>query len=133
MALTDFRTLGRSGLVVSPLAPGTMTFGTVRWGSCDEVSKAVFNAYVDAGGNFVDTADMYSGGKSEEMLGGYIAGRHLRDQVVLATKFSFGGQAGNPNVGGNGRKKTFIARWKPRCAASKPTMPTCTGCTPTTA
>ena len=63
-----------------------MTFGTVRWGSGDDVPEGVFNAYEDAGGNFVDTANVYSGGKSEEMLGGYIAGRHLRDQVVLATK-----------------------------------------------
>ncbi|MDQ2769278.1 MAG: aldo/keto reductase [Bacteroidota bacterium] len=109
MKLTDFRTLGRSGLVVSPLALGTMTFGTPRWGSGDDVSEAVFNAYVEAGGNFVDTADVYSGGKSEEMLGGYVAGRHLRDQLVLATKFSFGGQAGNPNVGGNGRKNIHRA------------------------
>ncbi|MBU6120854.1 aldo/keto reductase [Hymenobacter siberiensis] len=109
MKITDFRTLRRSGLVVSPLALGTMTFGTPRWGSGDDVSEAVFNAYVDAGSNFVDTADVYSGGQSEEMLGRYIAGRHLRDQVVLATKFSFGGQAGNPNLGGNGRKNIHRA------------------------
>ena len=65
MKLTDYRTLGRSGLVVSPLALGTMTFGTARWGQNEEGSRAVFNAYVDAGGNFVDTADVYSGGRSE--------------------------------------------------------------------
>ena len=52
MSLDDFRTLGRSGLVVSPLALGTMTFGTQRWGSADEVSRDIFQAYVDAGGNF---------------------------------------------------------------------------------
>ena len=109
MSLTNFRTLGRSGLVVSPLALGTMTFGTPRWGSGDDVSEAVFQAYVEAGGNFLDTADVYSGGRSEEMLGGYIASRGLRDQVVLATKFSFGGQAGNPNMGGNGRKNIHRA------------------------
>ena len=107
--LIGFRTLGRSGLVVSPLALGTMTFGTPRWGSGDDVSEAVFNAYVETGGNFVDTADVYSGGKSEEMLGGYVTGRGLRDQVVLAPKFSFGGQAGSPNVGGNGRKNIHRA------------------------
>ncbi len=77
MNLTDFRTLGRSGLVVSPLALGAMTFGTQRWGSPDDVSKAVFNAYVDAGGNFIDTADVYAGGRSEELLGGYVAERKL--------------------------------------------------------
>jgi len=50
MSLDDYRTLGRSGLVISPLALGTMTFGTARWGSNEEVSRQVFNAYVDAGG-----------------------------------------------------------------------------------
>ncbi|MBA2410854.1 MAG: aldo/keto reductase [Gammaproteobacteria bacterium] len=104
MSLTTFRTLGRSGLVVSPLALGTMTFGGPRWGSSDEVSENIFHAYVDAGGNFIDTADGYSGGRSEEMVGGYIADRALRDKLVLATKFGFNAEAGNPNAGGNGRK-----------------------------
>ena len=109
MSLTDFRTLGRSGLVVSPLALGTMTFGTPRWGSTPEGSHAVFNAYVEAGGNFIDTADVYAGGQSEELLGGYVAGRKLRDQLVLATKFGFGSQPGNPHAGGNGRKQIYRA------------------------
>ena len=109
MNLTDFRTLGRSGLVVSPLALGTMTFGTQRWGSTDSVSQAVFDAYVDAGGNFIDTADVYAGGRSEELLGGYLAERKLRDQVVLATKFGFNAQRGNPNASGNGRKNIYRA------------------------
>ena len=73
MPLTDYRTLGRSGLVVSPLGLGTMTFGTTRWGSDEEGSQAVFDAYMDAGGNFIDTVDVYSGGRCEEMLGGFIA------------------------------------------------------------
>ncbi len=109
MSLTNFRTLGRSGLVVSPLSLGTMTFGTPRWGSPDEVSAAIFNAYVDAGGNFIDTADVYAGGRSEELVGQYVAGRQLRDQLVLATKFGFSGQPGNPNAGGNGRKNIYRA------------------------
>ncbi|MDF7811258.1 aldo/keto reductase [Hymenobacter sp. YC55] len=109
MSLTSFRTLGRSGLVVSPLALGTMTFGTPRWGSPDDVSKAIFHAYVEAGGNFVDTADVYAGGRSEELLGGYIADRCLRDQLVLATKFSFNTNPGNPHAGGNGRKNIYRA------------------------
>ncbi len=109
MPLTDFRTLGRSGLVVSPLALGTMTFGTPRWGSPDDVSGAVFDAYVEAGGNFVDTADVYSGGRSEELLGGYVADRRLRDRLVLATKFGFSAAPGNPNAGGNGRKNIYRA------------------------
>jgi aryl-alcohol dehydrogenase-like predicted oxidoreductase len=110
MSLTNFRTLGRSGLVVSPLCLGTMTFGTQGWGSPDGVSEAIFNAYVDAGGNFVDTADVYAHGRSEELIGGYIADRKLRDQIVLATKFTWpGAKAGNVNAGGNGRKNMYAA------------------------
>jgi aryl-alcohol dehydrogenase-like predicted oxidoreductase len=104
MSLTDFRTLGRSGLVVSPLALGTMTFGTPRWGSADDVSESIFQAYVEAGGNFIDTADVYAKGRSEELVGSYVASRGLRDQLVLATKFGFNTQPGNPHAGGNGRK-----------------------------
>lgn len=106
MTLSDYRTLGRSGLVVSPLALGTMTFGTARWGSGEEASREVFNAYVDAGGNFVDTADVYSSGRSEEMLGKFIAERALRDRIVLATKAGFSTGQGVQN-GGNGAKHLF--------------------------
>lgn len=109
MTLTNFRSLGRSGLVVSPLALGTMTFGTPRWGSPDDVSEAIFNAYVDAGGNFIDTADVYAKGRSEELTGAYIADRKLRDNLVLATKYSFNAEPGNPNAGGNGRKNLHRA------------------------
>jgi len=111
MSLTAFRTLGRSGLVVSPLALGTMTFGTERWGAPDDVSHAIFDAYVDAGGNFIDTADVYAhDGRSEELIGGYIADRGLRDRLVLATKFAFhGGEPGNVNASGNGRKNIHRA------------------------
>ncbi len=106
MPLTDYRTLGRSGLAVSPMALGTMTFGTRRWGSADDAeARTVFDAYVDAGGNFVDTADVYAGGRSEELVGRFVTERGLRDRMVLATKFGFGGaDPGNPNAGGNGRK-----------------------------
>ena len=107
--LTSFRTLGRSGLVVSPLALGTMTFGTQRWGASDDASRAIFDAYVDAGGNFIDTADVYAGGRSEELLGGFVADRALRDRLVLATKFTWNLEAGNPNAGGNGRKNVHRA------------------------
>jgi aryl-alcohol dehydrogenase-like predicted oxidoreductase len=109
MSLTDFRTLGRSGLVVSPLSLGTMTFGTARWGSADDVSEAIFDGYVEAGGNFIDTADVYAGGRSEELVGGYVAARNLRDKLVLASKFGFSGGPGNPNAGGNGRKNIHRA------------------------
>ncbi len=108
MPLTHYRTLGRSGLAVSPLALGTMTFGTARWGSGEDDSRAVFNAYVDAGGNFVDTADVYASGQSEEMLGKFITERGLRDCIVLATKSGFGAGKG-PHAGGNGAKHIHAA------------------------
>ncbi len=61
-------TLGLSGLAVSPFALGTMTFGNRAWGSTDIESRAVFDAYLEAGGNFIDTADVYSSGRSEELV-----------------------------------------------------------------
>ena len=103
MPLDDLRTLGRSGLAISPLALGTMTFGMARWGSGEADSRAVFDAYVEAGGNFVDTADVYSGGESEAMLGRFIAERGLRDQLVLATKAGFSTGPG-AHAGGSGAK-----------------------------
>lgn len=84
MDLTSYRTLGRSGLVVSPMALGTMTFGTDRWGASDEAARSIFDRYVERGGNFIDTAEVYSGGRSEEMLGGYIAEGALRDRLGSA-------------------------------------------------
>lgn len=109
MPLNTLRTLGRSGLAVSPLTLGAMTMGNPDWGSPDDVSSAIFNAYVDAGGNSVDTADVYSGGRSEELVGGFIAERRLRDRVVLATKYGFSAEQGNPLAGGVGRKNLIRA------------------------
>ncbi len=110
MRMNEYITLGRSGLRVSPLCLGTMTFGTEwGWGSEEEVSRSVFDGYIDAGGNFVDTADAYTGGKSEELVGKFIADRKLRDRIVLATKFTFNSETGNPNTGGNGRKNVYRA------------------------
>jgi aryl-alcohol dehydrogenase-like predicted oxidoreductase len=119
MSLTDFRTLGRSGLVVSPLALGTMTFGPGEWGADEATSRAIFDAYRAAGGNFVDTADIYAGGQSEELVGRFIADSGARDHIVLATKFAFNGSAspltatqpggGNPNAGGAGAKNIHRA------------------------
>ena len=104
MNLTSYHTLGRSGLVVSPLALGTMTFGAARWGSGEAGSRAVFDAYVAAGGNFIDTADVYSAGRSEELLGQFVAESGLRDRLVLATKSGFPRLQGTPMAGGNGAK-----------------------------
>ena len=108
MTLSSYRTLGRSGLAVSPLALGTMTFGTARWGADRDASAAIFDAYVDAGGNFVDTADVYANGQSETMLGALIAERGLRDRIVLATKAGFAASSG-PHGGGNGAKHVHAA------------------------
>ncbi len=101
MKLTRYRTLGRSGLIVSPLALGTMTFGAGRWGADEAASRAIFDAYVEAGGNFADTADVYSGGESETMLGRFIAERGNRDRMVIATKAGFSRTQGTPLAGGN--------------------------------
>lgn len=105
MNLLDYVTLGRSGLRVSPLTLGTMTFGTEwGWGSEEATARAIFNRYLEAGGNVLDTADGYTNGKSEELVGKFIREAGLRDRVVLATKFTFNVEPGNPNAGGNGRK-----------------------------
>jgi aryl-alcohol dehydrogenase-like predicted oxidoreductase len=110
MDLKSYITLGRTGLRVSPLCLGAMTFGTQwGWGADEAVSRSIFDRYVDAGGNFVDTADGYQGGQSEQMCGKFINERKLRDQIVLATKFTFNGSPGNPNSGGNGRKNIYRA------------------------
>ncbi len=108
MNMQSYRTLGRSGLVVSPLALGTMTFGTARWGMNEQGSRDVFNAYVDAGGNFIDTADVYASGRSEEMIGSFIADSRMRENLVLATKAGFATGQGLLS-GGNGAKHLHAA------------------------
>jgi aryl-alcohol dehydrogenase-like predicted oxidoreductase len=87
-----------------------MTFGNEwGWGAEEQTARAVFDRYIDAGGNFIDTADLYTDGHSEELVGKFIADRALRDRVVLATKFTFNAEPGNPNAGGNGRKNIYRA------------------------
>jgi len=109
LQLNEYVTLGRSGLRVSPLALGTMTFGNDRWGSDDAEAKRIFDRYLEQGGNFLDVADVYEEGKSEEVLGRFIADGNLHDKLVIATKFTFNPQQGNPNAGGNGRKNIYRA------------------------
>ena len=119
MQLTSYRTLGHSGLIVSPLALGTMTFGAPEWGADEAGSRAIFDRYLDVGGNFIDTADIYSAGESEKLVGKFIADSKSRDAVVLATKFAFNESAspvgpsqagrGNPNAGGTGAKNIHRA------------------------
>lgn len=106
-----FYTLGNSGLKVTRLALGTMTFGTEwGWGTDRKTALSLFDAYVEAGGNLFDTSDAYTGGTSETWLGEFIAERGLRDKAVISTKFSMNLAApGNPNAAGNGRKNILRA------------------------
>lgn len=110
MPLNEYTTLGRSGLFVSRFCFGAMTFGT-EWGfGADEgASREMFHRFLDAGGNFFDTADIYNGGGSEELLGKFVAEHKLRDRAVIATKFAHNMHPGNPNAGGNGRKNIYRA------------------------
>lgn len=113
MSLDHYYLLGRSGLRVSRLSLGTMTFGTDgangTWGSTEEAARGIFDRYVAAGGNFIDTADLYTSGTSETMLGRFIADAGVRDRLVITTKFSNSLEPGNPNAGGNGRKNMMRA------------------------
>ncbi|MEL6138916.1 MAG: aldo/keto reductase, partial [Cyanobacteria bacterium J06628_6] len=98
----QYYTLGNSGLRVSRLALGTMTFGDDwGWGADESNSRQLFDKYLEAGGNFFDTADLYTNGNSEKMLGQFVKDTNSRDRVVIATKFSYNAQPGNPNAGGN--------------------------------
>jgi len=108
-ALGPYRTLGRSGLRVSRLGLGTMTFGEAAWGCDAATADALMRRYVEAGGNLIDTADRYAGGGSEEIVGAFLEREGLREQVVLATKYSLGARDGDPNSGGNGRKSMMRA------------------------
>jgi len=104
-SLARYHLLGRSGLRVSPLALGAMTFGTEwGWGSPKETANQLLARYLEAGGNFIDTADGYTGGTSESIIGDYFASNGGRDAAVIATKFTVNTSPGDPNAGGNGRK-----------------------------
>src|SRR5262252_196856 len=110
MPLNEYNTLGRSGLRVSPLCLGTMTFGTEwGWGAEESGARSICDRDIEGRGNCVDTADGYTGGRSGQLVGKFIADRRLRDRVVLATKFTFNAEPGNPNAGGNGRKNIYRA------------------------
>jgi aryl-alcohol dehydrogenase-like predicted oxidoreductase len=106
MSLDSYISLGRSGLRVSPFCLGTMTFGEDwGWGSSPADSEAILTEYVERGGNFIDTANIYTNGHSEKIIGNYLSARAgLRDRIVLATKFFGNLDIGNPNGGGAGRK-----------------------------
>ena len=106
MPLDHYVTLGRSGLRVSPLCLGAMTFGEdLGWGSSVEESQRIIDRFVELGGNFIDTANFYTKSHSEKIIGDHV-GRHaaLRDRLVIATKFSGNLYPGDPNGGGSSRK-----------------------------
>ena len=111
MALDRFRTLGRSGLHVSPLGLGAMTFGAPNdSGADEETSCAIMNRYQDAGGNFIDTSNVYCRGESERIVGRWLTGAPgYRDRIVLSSKFSASATAGDPNSGGASRKAMIAA------------------------
>jgi aryl-alcohol dehydrogenase-like predicted oxidoreductase len=103
-----FKLFGSSGLRVSELCLGTLTFGEeTGLGASKEESERVFRAFVEAGGNFLDTANSYNNGTSEKWTGDFIAGE--RDRFVVSTKFSLNMRRGDPNAGGNHRKNMMQA------------------------
>ena len=110
----NYQLLGRSGLRVSDLCLGTMTFGEEwGWGAAKDEARKIYDAYREAGGNFIDTANIYTNGSSEKLVGEFIAGH--REEVVLATKYTnaaagFTGKPGtDANAGGNQRKNMVQA------------------------
>ena len=98
-----YKLLGNSGLRVSELCLGTMTFGDEwGWGASPKESRRIFDAYAEAGGNFLDTADLYTNGTSEKLVGEMVAGD--RQRFVLATKYTNSPPGDDPNAAGNHRK-----------------------------
>lgn len=103
-----YRLLGKSGLKVSALALGTMTFGQEwGWGADREESRRMLDIYLDRGGNFIDTAVNYTNGTSERYLGEFLAEK--RDRVVLATKYTLSRDPSDPNASGNSRKNMMAS------------------------
>jgi aryl-alcohol dehydrogenase-like predicted oxidoreductase len=103
-----YRLLGNSGLRVSEAALGTMTFGEEwGWGSAKDESRRVYDAFREAGGNFLDTANLYTNGTSESFLGEFMQGH--RESMVLATKYTNAASGTDPNAAGNQRKNMVQA------------------------
>ncbi|MFE6610379.1 aldo/keto reductase [Amycolatopsis sp. NPDC057786] len=108
LTLDTYRLLGRSGLRVSPLALGAATFGTEwGWGAEQDEARKLFDTYVERGGNFIDTANTYTNGSSERLLGEFA--RDHRESLVLATKYTTLRRQGDPNSGGGQRKSLFAS------------------------
>jgi aryl-alcohol dehydrogenase-like predicted oxidoreductase len=102
-----YRFLGKSGLLVARISLGTMTFGTDGWGCNEEEAHAIMKAYIDDGGNFIDCADVYAGGRSEEIVG-YFLPEVNRDDLVIASKCYFP-MGPKPNQYGVSRKHIFTS------------------------
>ncbi len=103
-----YRLLGRSGLRVSELCLGTMTFGEDwGWGASKETARAIYDAFRAAGGNFIDTANLYTNGTSERFVGEFA--KDHRDSMVIATKYTNSAPGTDPNAGGNQRKNMVQA------------------------
>jgi len=101
--LDHYRLLGRSGLRVSPLSLGTMTFGVGQsWGTDEAEAEKIFRRYAERGGNFIDTANFYANGNSERVVAKLVGGD--RDRFAIATKYSLTMRPGDPNASGNHRK-----------------------------
>jgi aryl-alcohol dehydrogenase-like predicted oxidoreductase len=102
-----YRFLGKSGLLVSRIALGTMTFGTEHWGCGEQEAHEILKTYMDAGGNFIDCADVYAGGRSEEIVG-YFLPQVNRDDLIIASKCYFP-MGSKPNQYGLSRKHIFAS------------------------
>ncbi len=103
-----YKLFGKSGLRVSELALGTMTFGTDwGWGADKESCRQMFDMFANAGGNFIDTANRYTNGTAEKWVGEFVAAD--RAHFVVATKYSLSTRDGDPNASGNQRKNMVQA------------------------
>ncbi len=104
--MMNYRLLGRSGLRVSEICLGAMTFGEDwGWGANKEDSRKLYDTFRAAGGNFIDTANVYTNGSSESFLGEFMEGH--REQMVLATKYTLSAPTEDPNASGNHRKSMY--------------------------
>jgi len=104
----QYRLLGNSGLRVSEVALGTMTFGNDwGWGAAKDEARTLYDVFREAGGNFIDTANVYTNGTSESFLGEFMQGH--RDSIVLATKYTNATSGNDPNARGNHRKSMMQA------------------------
>ena len=113
-----YKLLGRSGLKVSELCLGTMGFGTeAGWGADKATSFAIMEAFANAGGNFLDTANVYKLGTSEKIIGEFVS-QHDRDFFVIATKYSLKDNTTNPNASGNNRKNMMRSVEQSHASAS---------------